>query len=213
MAKYFKKFPKTVYKLKEDNSLDTITNLTVSFSFDNQLKENNILYYSYDIKEGETPEIIAHKYYGDVEKHWIILKLNDIIDIKSQWPLDYRSLNLSIEQKYKNNASPGQTGIVWSQQNIHSYYKIVRGTFLDSEEMNENEYDIDQATYNSLSNSETIYTLANNVKYKLEVIKKYRTYYDYENSLNEKKRKIKMIKPNNVAIIEKEFEGIMINGR
>jgi hypothetical protein len=79
--------------------------------------------------------------------------------------------------------------------------------------MNENEYDIDQATYNSLSNSETIYTLANNVKYKLEVIKKYRTYYDYENSLNEKKRKIKMIKPNNVAIIEKEFEGIMINGR
>lgn len=213
MAKYFNKFPKAIYQLKTDGSLDSITNITTSFSFDNQLKENSILYYFYDIKEGETPEIIAHKYYGDIEKHWVILKLNDIVDVKEQWPLDYRSLNFMINEKYKNNAAPEQTGIIWAQQNIHSYYKLVRGTFLDTLQVNEKEYTIDQQTYNTFSNTENVYTLPNNVRYKLEVVKKYRTYYDYENYVNEKKRRIKLLKSTNINAVETEFLGLMSNGR
>ena len=44
MAKYFRYFPKTVYNLEGSNSLDTVTNLTANFSFDESLTENSIAY-------------------------------------------------------------------------------------------------------------------------------------------------------------------------
>ena len=34
----------------------------------------------YDVKDGETPEMIAHKYYDDVELHWTIFLANNIVD-------------------------------------------------------------------------------------------------------------------------------------
>ena len=44
------------------------------------VKENILGFDYYDVKDGETPEMIAHKYYGDVNLHWIVLIANDIID-------------------------------------------------------------------------------------------------------------------------------------
>ena len=43
-------------------------------------KENILDFDYYDVKDGETPEMIAHKYYDDVELHWTILVANDIVD-------------------------------------------------------------------------------------------------------------------------------------
>ena len=34
----------------------------------------------YDVKDGETPEMIAYKYYDDVELHWTIFLVNNIVD-------------------------------------------------------------------------------------------------------------------------------------
>ena len=39
---------------------------------------------------GDTPEIIASKYYGDPEKHWIVLLANDIINPFFDFPLNYQ---------------------------------------------------------------------------------------------------------------------------
>ncbi len=77
MAKYFNYFPKTIYNLDNSGSLDSITNLTINFSFDKNILENAVLYYEYDVQDGETPEVVAHKVYGSSEKHWIILKMKD----------------------------------------------------------------------------------------------------------------------------------------
>lgn len=103
MAKYFRYFPKTIYSLNGSNSLDTVTNLTASFSFDENLTENSISYYNYTVPDGETPEIVANKFYGASEKHWIILKMNNIFDVKTDWPLEQRVLNEVIRSKYANN--------------------------------------------------------------------------------------------------------------
>jgi len=103
MAKYFRYFPKTIYTLNGSNSLDTITNLTASFSFDESLLENSISYYQYTIPDGETPEIVANKFYGGPEKHWIILKMNKIFDVKTDWPIEQRVLNEVIRSKYADS--------------------------------------------------------------------------------------------------------------
>ena len=74
MARFFRYFPKTLYYSKLDSkSLDTITNILTRFKFENSFKENSITYYEYDIKDSDTPEIIASKFYDSPEKHWAVL--------------------------------------------------------------------------------------------------------------------------------------------
>lgn len=100
MAKYFAKFPKTYYKLNSNVSLDLVTNVISRYSFEKSLKENTSAYYYYQVRDGDTPEIIAHKIYGSAERHWIILSYNDILDPQFDWPLKYDQLNQYIENKY-----------------------------------------------------------------------------------------------------------------
>ena len=74
MAKYFNFFPKTLYTSSTTSTgLDTVTNIISRFSFESSLKENTSAFYKYDIQESDTPEIIADKYYDNVERHWIVL--------------------------------------------------------------------------------------------------------------------------------------------
>ena len=49
--------------------------------------KTNTLYDTYDVKNGETPESIAFKLYGDSELHWIIMLVNDITDRYHQWSM------------------------------------------------------------------------------------------------------------------------------
>ena len=44
------------------------------------------------IKENERPDTIANNVYGDPELDYIILITNNIIDVRSQWPLSNRDL-------------------------------------------------------------------------------------------------------------------------
>ena len=67
-----------------------------------KLKTNTLLYDTYDVKEGETPEMIAHKLYGDAKLHWIILLVNDITDRYHQWPMTGGQFLDYINDKYSN---------------------------------------------------------------------------------------------------------------
>lgn len=210
MAKYFNYFPKTVYSLDNSGSLDSITNITTNFSFDENILENAVLYYQYDIQDGETPEIVAHKVYGDSEKHWIILKMNNIYDVKNDWILEYSLLNDCINVKYSNVAtSYGQTGLEWAKANTHSYYMIETRTFTSDNSETIDEIQIDANTYANVIISSTSYTLPDGNPIVLSVNKKFKTYYDYELEENEKKRSIKILKPEYISPIENEFKEIM----
>ena len=50
-----------------------------------KVKSNALLYDTYDVKEGETPESIADSLYDDAELHWVIMLVNDITDRYHQW--------------------------------------------------------------------------------------------------------------------------------
>ena len=59
----------------------------------------------YDVQDGEAPEIIAHKYYGDVGLHWTILVANDIVDYYHQWPMSMQTFEQYVTEKYTNPAA------------------------------------------------------------------------------------------------------------
>ncbi len=206
MAKYFINFPKTIYSQKDSKNLDTVTNLTTSFSFGEDITENSILYYKYDVSDGETPEIVAHKLYGDSESHWIILKLNNIVDVKSDWPLDQRSLSQAIDKKYANNGIAfSQTGYQWAFNNTHSYYKIETKTFVATGQKTVDTIQVDANTYANIATSSSLYTLADNNTVKVDITRNAKTYYQYEVEENDKKRSIKVLKRELIPAITNEF--------
>ena len=201
MAKYFNYFPTTYYSnSNESTALDTVTNVIARFAFENAVKDNASLFYPYDVQDGETPEMIANKYYGSSEKHWIVLLFNDIIDPQYDWPLDQRTLIKYINDKYSNQGathSPYQTGIQWAQDagNIKAYYKTV--TRLSSKPTKNQiveKIEVDATTHTNLPVTSSTYTLQDGSRITETISKATQTYYDYEVELNDAKRKIRLLK-------------------
>jgi hypothetical protein len=199
MAKYFNYFPQTLYSLSDErNAVDIVTNIIARFGFESALKENSSIFYPYDIQDGDTPEMIANKYYGSPEKHWIVLMFNDIIDPQFDWPLDQRTITKYINDKYAANGAANptpQTGLVWAHANIKSYYKIVtRVTNNSTKDTIKEKIELDADTYTNVITSTNTYTLKNGTQVTQTVSKETETYYDYEINLNESKRRIKLLR-------------------
>ena len=99
---YFDSFPVIPYDAKGNLEYKDVTNLLRRVGLRAKVKSNTLLQDTYDVKEGETPEIIAHKLYGDAELHWVILLVNDITDRYHQWPMSGGQFLDYINDKYSN---------------------------------------------------------------------------------------------------------------
>jgi hypothetical protein len=99
---YFKNFQKIYYdyNINGEKELKVVTDITKNVRFRKEVLSNISAYDYYDIKDGETPEIIAEKIYGNPEYHWIIMLANDKYDYLSDFPLDTHKLEKFINEKY-----------------------------------------------------------------------------------------------------------------
>lgn len=211
MAGYFSNFPRIYFSTNDGESVDWITNIMAKFSLDESFKENTAVYYKYDITEGDTPEIVAHKLYGSTQKHWIVLMMNNIVDPQFDWPMTSITLNNYIDAKYSNteyaNTTTSGAGLEYAGTNIHSYYKIVTTTIPNGSKI-VNEYEVDAITYTTISTSTSEVTLADGNNIAITTSRKTKTYYDYEVELNESKRQIKLLKPEFVPSLENEIKRV-----
>ncbi len=64
------------------------------------LRSGAFLFDNYDVPDGERPEDIAFKLYGDPELHWVILMTNNITDRYYQWPLTQPQFQEHLKDKY-----------------------------------------------------------------------------------------------------------------
>jgi len=99
MSTFFSTYPKTII----NNRL--ITDLTARAAVRQKYSERLSIYYPYALQEGDTPEIVASKYYGDPERHWIVMLANDIINPFFDFALDYQVFGKYINDKYKDEAN------------------------------------------------------------------------------------------------------------
>ena len=214
MAKFFNYFPKTIYTANTKvGGLDTVTNIIARFGFEKTLKENSAAFYKYSIQDSDTPEIIAHKYYENSERHWIVLMFNDIVDAQYEWPLRYENFINYVDKKYSANGAANttvQTGLAWAMSinNVQSYYKIVKRTSADGTVIEE-KLQINANTYANVAATSSSITLQSGNIITQAVTKEKKTYYEYEQEENEAKREIVLLKPEFVPQIEKEFKKII----
>jgi len=214
MARFFNYFSKTVYTANTAvGGLDTVTNIISRFAFEQRLKENSAAFYKYSIQDSDTPEIIAHKYYDNSERHWIVLMFNDIVDAQYDWPLRYENFISYVDSKYTANGAANttvQTGLAWAMNinNVHSYYKVIKRTSADGTVIEE-KLQINANTYANVAATSSSITLQSGNIITQAVTKEKKTYYEYEQEENEAKREINLLKPDFVPQIEKEFKKVI----
>jgi len=196
--KYFQQLPKIIYT--DSNGIKSIiTNLLPRSSVIQTILTNPLLYYTYDVQEGDTPEIVADKYYGDSYRYWLVLYANQMFDPQWSWPLSYAQFDAYINNKYP-------TTDVYNT--VYSYQKIINKYDINSQTITTDIIVMDQSDYNILvPYSTTVNTTTGRVE--IQVTKNAQSIYDYELQVNENKRNIKIINRIYADQIETEFKSLM----
>ena len=98
---YFSSFPVIPYG-STDGTVKNVTNLLRRVAIRTKVKSNAALYDTYNVKNGETPEIIADKLYEDPELHWGVLLINNVTDRYHDWPMSEQQFSTYVNEKYSN---------------------------------------------------------------------------------------------------------------
>lgn len=159
------------------------------------LLKHKILFYAYAIQDGDSPEIIAHKYYGDVSYHWVVCILNSIIDPVLDWPKNNANLNAYIMDRY------GSIGAAQTQ--IHHWNKTISKT--DSlGNTSEITSIIDETEYDSLTSLvPEVFTFSDGTTVTKTTSRGTVDSYTYEIDTNEAKR--------NILILNKVYLSQVVN--
>ena len=99
---YFQNFPLIPYDSVGDGQYKLVTNLLKRVALRAKVRTNVLLFDTYNVQEGQTPEMIADKLYGDSNLHWIVMYVNNITDRYHQWPLTTPQFLAFINDKYSN---------------------------------------------------------------------------------------------------------------
>jgi hypothetical protein len=97
---YFDRFPLMAYDVKGDKNYKLLPDILRRVKLRSGLRSGAFLFDNYDVIDGERPEDVAFKWFGDAEYHWVILMTNNITDRYYQWPLTQPQFQEHLEDKY-----------------------------------------------------------------------------------------------------------------
>lgn len=169
---YFNSFPKIDYDLFGTGDKIKFTDISRRVALNKIIKKDIVNFDFYDIQDGESPEIIAYLYYGDVLMHWVVLITNNITNIYEQWPKSIASLENFARIKYNDD--------------------------LDGTHHYEIPYESGDTKKTIILNSNKNYPDATRV-----------SNFSYELKQNEKKSRIRLIKPFYLNQFVSEFTSLM----
>ena len=99
---YFKRFPTIIYDMKNDSNYKLLPDILRRVKQRNAIKSGQFVFDNYDVRDGEKPEDIAYKWFGDAELHWVILMTNNVTDRYYDWPMNSVQFQAMLEDKYDN---------------------------------------------------------------------------------------------------------------
>jgi len=97
---YFRNFPLMAYDVKGNKDYKLLPNILRRVKLRAGIRSGTFLFDNYDVKDGERPEDVAFKWFGDAEYHWVILMTNNVTDRYYQWPLSQPQFQEHLEDKY-----------------------------------------------------------------------------------------------------------------
>jgi hypothetical protein len=88
------------YDVKGNSNYKLLPNILRRVKLRQGIRSGSFLFDNYDVTDGERPEDIAFKLYGDAELHWVVLMVNNITDRYYQWPLSAVQFHEHLTDKY-----------------------------------------------------------------------------------------------------------------
>jgi hypothetical protein len=186
MAFYFRPFPQVQYDLKKNGIPLLLTDVTKRYKIRDILQQKTAIYYNYTIRDGDRPDLIAFKYYGDETLDWLIMIVNNIIDPYYDWPLNYQNFINYMRSLYGSVSTAKAT--------VYEYRQILseQTTLIDGTVVPKRTIVVDQNTYTNL---------AANVREEIDA-------YQFYEEENDNKREIKLLDKRFVPDIKLEVEAI-----
>lgn len=213
VSAFFNNFPKIKYDINNttvNKQYEDVTNIFFRIRYLREILNNVSSYYVYELEDGDTPEILAEKVYGDAGAGWMIVYANKIMDPQFDWPMDYDVFINYIEGKYGSIATAKTT--------IHHYEKVITRTNSNGDVTSESRFVVSQSKltnnnldvpfdyYDNLPVVQSVNTYEISGETVVEVVKRDAiTAYDYEDRINENKRTVKVIKKEYYGAVMTEF--------
>ena len=97
---YFSRFPMMTYDVAGDKNYKLLPDILRRVKLRSGLRSSSFMFDKYDVKDGERPEDVAFKWFGDAEYHWVILMTNNVTDRYYQWPLTQPQFAEHLTDKY-----------------------------------------------------------------------------------------------------------------
>ena len=212
---YFSNFPSRYYQFDKDN-IKLYTDISIRPAIVEQLVGDYSNLESYLIKDNETPEIIAYRYYGDVDLHWAIMITNNILSLYEDWPMNNGSFKDFVYEKYRTQYDSEGTEVVLTDDEVYEYVSFegtpsnnytsfinglveMKPHHFKDEDGNEYSYESYSANFDAFGRSI--------IQPDLFPV----SHWDYEESLNEAKRLIYLPTSTIIRRMQKEL-GPLVNG-
>ena len=100
----FSMFPRLLVNTITPNTATVVTDIFRRISL-NKFKSNVVFLQTITVPDGYTVEQVSDKFYSSADYHWVIMTINEIVDIRKEWPLGGSDLLAYSKKKY------GETGI------------------------------------------------------------------------------------------------------
>jgi len=204
---FFEKLPDLLYASKITKSgfgdYTRIKNLFRMYKLSDNAKRHAVQFYKYNIPEGSTPEMVAMDIYNSPNFHWVILMINEVVDVYEGWPKDRDVLEKFTEEKYSlDNIDES------SQQPFldgHHHYETLErkdsyGNIIMRAGLQVDDYWTQEVT---ISSSPTVLQTLTVDTDCVSV-----TNFHHEERLNDAKREIELLKPSYLPQFVKDFEAI-----
>lgn len=184
---YFNRFPYIYYQAAQNDPKivkDILRRVAYRMSIRNEVR----MFLAYNLKDTDTPEVVAERLYGRPDLHWVILILNDMFNRWADWPLPQDRLRAFVIEKYGAG----------NELETH-HYELIDGTWTNGPIYLEDsdDYNLQDSAGEFLA----VQNIVTNIGQPLPV-----SNTEYEDRQNEEKRKIRILRPDYVPALIEEFD-------
>lgn len=216
--KYFETLP-SIITSDYNNNLIVLKNLMSRAVLMAQTQSDALMLYNYSVQDGDTPETVAYKYYGNVDRYWIVLHGNQSLDPQWDWPLTSQQFQKYIVGKYKqdtanslnipvNSVNDSQI-LSYTTATVKYLEKIIIIKDNTTQTKSAKTIRVNLLNYNAITPSEKIINFPDGSSATRSITKRIISVYNYENNLNESKRNIRLINASFVGSLELQLQALM----
>ena len=196
--RYFRNIPDFEYvnRTKDGQFISNYTQVKNFFKkgkIREDLFQDLTVFEKYSIRGDDRPDNVANEIYGAPTLDWVVLLSNNIVNIYNEWPLSQQAFEAYVLDKYKTLAKLDE---------VHHY---------ESNEVKDSSGVIifPKGVRVSAAQSVSYFEPLSDEQVTVNPVSKAITNYQYEQSVNDKKRRIFLIKPIYLNVVFDDLEEMM----